>query len=57
MTGESDKPKQIILDRDFIINNLCCNCSYNGRCDYQSLYPVPACALVDDIENRLSRWH
>lgn len=48
---------RIILDRDFIIENLCCGCSADGKCDYQTIYPVPACATVDRVENYLSRLH
>jgi hypothetical protein len=53
----STQCKRIILDRDFIINNICVNCSADGKCDYQSIYPVPACATVDRVEDFLTRLH
>jgi len=49
--------KRIILDRSFIMQSICINCSQDGRCDYQSIYPVPACATVDHVEDFLTRLH
>jgi len=48
---------RIILDRDFIIRYICKGCDADGKCDYQTIYPVPACASVDTVEDYLSRLH
>lgn len=48
---------RLILDRNFIIRYICITCSQNGKCDYQSIYPVPACATVDDVEHYLEHLH
>ena len=48
---------RIILERDFIIKNICATCSQDGKCDYQSLYPVPDCATVDSVEHYLENLH
>jgi len=49
--------RRVILDRDFIIENICNGCSENGKCDYQTIYPVPDCAAVDRVEDFISRLH
>jgi hypothetical protein len=46
-----------VLDRDFIIEYICKGCTENGKCDYQTIYPVPACASVDRVEEFLERLH
>ena len=54
---ERPNPYRCILDRKFIIENICITCSQDGKCDYQSIYPVPVCATVDTVERYFETLH
>ena len=54
---EQPSPYRCILDRKFIIENICITCSQDGKCDYQSIYPVPVCATVDTVERYFETLH
>ena len=54
---EQPNPYRCILDRKFIIENICITCSQDGKCDYQSIYPVPVCATVDTVERYFETLH
>ena len=55
--SEQVSPYRCILDRQFIIDNICVTCSQDGKCDYQTIYPVPDCATVDTVERYFETLH